>query len=39
VLGIGTAIPMGAVMAATSVVSVCALWFSVQPKKVPALAG
>lgn len=38
-LGIGTAIPMGAVMAATSVVSVCALWFIVQPRKVPALAG
>ncbi|MFZ4893045.1 multidrug effflux MFS transporter [Plantibacter sp. Mn2098] len=39
VLGIGTAIPMGGVMAATAVISVLALWLIVQPRKVPALAA
>ena len=38
-LGIDTAIPMGSVMLATSLVSVGALWLIVQPKRVPALVG
>ncbi len=36
-LGTSTAIPMGAVMAVTSTVSICALWFVVRPRTVPAL--
>jgi DHA1 family bicyclomycin/chloramphenicol resistance-like MFS transporter len=36
--GIHNAVPMGSVMAATSVVSVLALWFIVRPRSVPALA-
>lgn len=38
-LGIDTAIPMGSVMLATSLVSVGALWLIVQPRRVPALVG
>ncbi|NEN07950.1 multidrug effflux MFS transporter [Diaminobutyricibacter tongyongensis] len=36
-LGTSNAIPMGAVMAVTSTVSICALWFVVRPRTVPAL--
>jgi len=36
--GIHNAVPMGAVMAATSVISILALWFIVRPKTVPALS-
>ena len=35
--GIHNAVPMGTVMAATSAVSVLALWFVVRPRTVPAL--
>ncbi|MET0715600.1 MAG: multidrug effflux MFS transporter [Mycetocola sp.] len=38
-LGIDTAVPMGSVMFATSLVSIGALWLVVQPKRVPALVG
>lgn len=38
-LGIDTAVPMGAVMLATSLVAVGALWLIVQPSRVPALVG
>jgi DHA1 family bicyclomycin/chloramphenicol resistance-like MFS transporter len=38
-LGIDTAVPMGSVMFATSLVSIGALWLIVQPKRVPALVG
>ncbi|WP_345763687.1 multidrug effflux MFS transporter [Diaminobutyricibacter sp. McL0608] len=37
-LGVTTAVPMGAVMAVTSTVSILALWFVVRPRTVPALA-
>ncbi|WP_213817126.1 multidrug effflux MFS transporter [Glaciihabitans sp. dw_435] len=36
--GISNAIPMGAVMAGTAVISILSLWFLVQPRSVPALA-
>jgi DHA1 family bicyclomycin/chloramphenicol resistance-like MFS transporter len=36
--GIANAVPMGAVMAATSLVSIASLWFIVQPRTVPALS-
>lgn len=36
-LGISTAIPMGGVMLATSIVAILSLWFVVRPKTVPAL--
>ncbi len=36
-LGLGTAIPMGAVMGITSVLAIAALWFIAQPRTVPAL--
>jgi DHA1 family bicyclomycin/chloramphenicol resistance-like MFS transporter len=36
-LGIGTAIPMGAVMAVTAVLAIASLWFIAQPRAVPAL--
>ncbi|MFN4000721.1 multidrug effflux MFS transporter [Microcella sp.] len=35
--GIANAVPMGAVMAATSVVSIASLWLIVRPRTVPAL--
>jgi len=35
---VSSAAPMGAVMIATSVVSVLALWLIVRPKTVPELA-
>lgn len=38
-LGIDTAVPMGSVMLATSVVAVAALWLVVQPSRVPALVN
>ncbi len=38
-LGIDSAIPMGSVMLATSLVSIGAIWLIVQPKRVPALVG
>lgn len=37
-LGVASAAPMGIVMLACSIVSVCALWFVVRPRTVPALA-
>jgi DHA1 family bicyclomycin/chloramphenicol resistance-like MFS transporter len=37
VLGVGTAVPMGAVMATTALVSILSLWFIVRPGSVPAL--
>jgi DHA1 family bicyclomycin/chloramphenicol resistance-like MFS transporter len=37
-LGVSNAVPMGAVMAVTSTVSILALWFVVRPRTVPALA-
>ncbi|MGO4689751.1 multidrug effflux MFS transporter [Glaciibacter sp. 2TAF33] len=37
-LGVSDSVPMGAVMGATSVVSVLALWLVVRPRQVPALA-
>jgi DHA1 family bicyclomycin/chloramphenicol resistance-like MFS transporter len=36
--GISTAVPMGGVMACTSLVSIIVLWTVVQPKTVPPLA-
>lgn len=36
--GISNAVPMGVVMAATSVVSIASLWVIVRPRTVPALA-
>ncbi len=36
--GISSAVPMGAVMAATSVVSIASLWLIVRPRTVPPLA-
>jgi DHA1 family bicyclomycin/chloramphenicol resistance-like MFS transporter len=36
-LGVSTAVPMGAVMAGTSVIGMAALWFVVRPRTVPAL--
>jgi len=36
--GIHNAVPMGTVMAFTSLVSIVALWFIVRPRTVPALA-
>jgi DHA1 family bicyclomycin/chloramphenicol resistance-like MFS transporter len=39
VMGIGTAAPMGIVMAGTAVISVLSLWFIVRPRTVPALAN
>jgi DHA1 family bicyclomycin/chloramphenicol resistance-like MFS transporter len=36
-LGIGTALPMGAVMLGTALVGTASLWFVVRPKTVPAL--
>ncbi len=36
--GIANAVPMGVVMASTSVVSIATLWLVVQPRTVPALA-
>ncbi|GHD41436.1 Bcr/CflA family efflux MFS transporter [Mycetocola manganoxydans] len=38
-LGIDSAVPMGSVMLVTALVSISALWFIVQPKRVPALVG
>lgn len=38
-LGVSTAVPMGAVMLGTSVVSIVVLWTVVRPRSVPALAG
>ncbi|MEY2457655.1 MAG: transporter, family, multidrug resistance protein, partial [Acidimicrobiaceae bacterium] len=37
-LGVSSAVPMGAVMAGTSMVAILALWFVVQPRTVPELA-
>ncbi|MGA0568195.1 multidrug effflux MFS transporter [Rathayibacter sp. KR2-224] len=37
-LGVASAAPMGIVMLACSIVSVCSLWFVVRPRTVPALA-
>jgi DHA1 family bicyclomycin/chloramphenicol resistance-like MFS transporter len=37
-LGVASAAPMGIVMLACSLVSVCSLWFVVRPRTVPALA-
>jgi MFS transporter, DHA1 family, multidrug resistance protein len=37
-LGIGTAIPMGGMMAATAAVGILSLWFVARPRTVPALA-
>ncbi len=37
-LGVGNAIPMGAVMGSTALVSILALWFIVRPRTVPALS-
>jgi DHA1 family bicyclomycin/chloramphenicol resistance-like MFS transporter len=37
-LGVATAGPMGAVMAATAIVSILTLWLLVRPKTVPALS-
>jgi DHA1 family bicyclomycin/chloramphenicol resistance-like MFS transporter len=37
--GIHDAVPMGSVMACTSIVSVLALWFVVRPKSVLALTS
>ncbi|RLQ82782.1 Bcr/CflA family efflux MFS transporter [Mycetocola zhadangensis] len=39
VLGMDSAVPMGAVMLVTASVSILSLWFIVQPNKVPPLAG
>jgi DHA1 family bicyclomycin/chloramphenicol resistance-like MFS transporter len=36
--GVETATPMGAVMAATAVVSILTLWILVRPRAVPALS-
>lgn len=36
--GISNAVPMGLVMAATSVVSIASLWLIVRPRTVPALS-
>ncbi|WP_210480343.1 multidrug effflux MFS transporter [Naasia sp. SYSU D00948] len=36
-LGIGTAIPMGSVMAVTAVLAILALWLIARPRTVPAL--
>jgi DHA1 family bicyclomycin/chloramphenicol resistance-like MFS transporter len=38
VLGITSAVPMGAVMAVTAAIAASALWFVVRPRTVPALA-
>jgi DHA1 family bicyclomycin/chloramphenicol resistance-like MFS transporter len=38
VLGITSAVPMGAVMAVTAAVAAASLWFVVRPRTVPALA-
>jgi DHA1 family bicyclomycin/chloramphenicol resistance-like MFS transporter len=37
-IGVGSAVPMAAVMAATAVVAVLVLWFVVRPRSVPALS-
>jgi DHA1 family bicyclomycin/chloramphenicol resistance-like MFS transporter len=37
-LGVNSAVPMGAVMAATSLVAILTLWFVVRPRTVPELA-
>ncbi|WP_308468961.1 multidrug effflux MFS transporter [Rathayibacter soli] len=39
ILGVSNAIPMGAVMIGTSLVSVIVLWFVVRPRTVPALTN
>ena len=39
VLGMDSAVPMASVMLATALVSILSLWFIVQPRAVPALAG
>ncbi|MDX2025691.1 MAG: Bcr/CflA family drug resistance efflux transporter, partial [Microcella sp.] len=36
--GIATAVPMGTMMAITSVVSIATLWLVVRPRTVPPLA-
>ncbi|MDH6235756.1 multidrug effflux MFS transporter [Cryobacterium sp. CG_9.6] len=36
-LGVGTAVPMSAVMATTSLLAIVALWVIVRPRQVPAL--
>jgi drug resistance transporter, Bcr/CflA subfamily len=38
-LGVSNAVPMGAVMVGTSVISVLVLWFVVRPRSVPALTS
>ena len=38
ILGVGSAAPMGAVMAICALVSIASLWFVVRPRTVPALA-
>lgn len=38
-LGVGSALPMGAVMSVTALVSIVMLWFVVRPRTVPALAS
>ncbi|KRC52446.1 MFS transporter [Leifsonia sp. Root227] len=38
ILGVGSATPMGFVMAICALVSIAALWFIVRPRTVPALA-
>lgn len=37
ILGVDTALPMGAVMATMALAAVCSLWFIVRPRTVPAL--
>jgi len=37
VLGVGTAVPMSAVMATTAVLGILSLWLIVRPRRVPAL--
>lgn len=38
VFGVGSAVPMGMVMAICAVVSICSLWLVVRPRTVPELA-
>lgn len=38
-LGVSTALPMGAAMSVTALISIVALWFIVRPSRVPALAA
>ncbi|AMB60513.1 multidrug effflux MFS transporter [Microterricola viridarii] len=38
-LGVSTALPMGAVMTVTSLIAIAALWWIVRPRTVPALSA